>query len=447
MKHKLLFTLIALLVLTVSGTAHAVQQAGHRVNVVRVVSPGGIEAWLVSDHINPIINMRFSFRGGASLDPDGKQGLAHMVSATLDEGAGGLDSQTFQRRLEDLSVELRFNAGRDTFSGRLKTLSENRDQAFELLRLALTRPRFDDEPVARIRGQILAGLRRDLEDPDTVAGLALGRELFPDHPYGRPVKGLAETVKAITTDELKDFARQRLARDNLMIGVVGDIGQEELGRRLDEVFLGLPATSAPASIRDVQPQTSGRTKVIEMDIPQSAIAFAQKGLKRDDADFYPAYVLNHILGGGSFSSRLYEQIREQRGLAYSIGSYLYPLRHTGTIQGYGGTANERVGETLKVLKDLWGEMAERGVSAQELNDAKTYLIGSYPLRFTSSGGIAAILVSMQLENLGIDYLDRRNAMVEAVTLEDVNKLAGRLLDPENMVIVIVGDPQGVTSSP
>lgn len=447
MKRKLLLVLIALFALSAAGTSWADHGGDHTVNVVRVTSPGGIEAWLVSDHINPIINMRFAFKGGASLDPDGREGLAHMVSSLLDEGAGDLDSQSFQRRLEDLSVGLRFNAGRDSFSGRLKSLTENKDQAFELLRLALNEPRFDDEPVGRIRGQILAGLRRDLENPDAVAGRALSRELFPDHPYGRPVDGSAASIEAISIDDLKGFARKHLARDNLMIGVVGDIGPEELGRRLDAVFLSLPATSAPASIKDVEPQSSGRTKVIKMAIPQSTIAFAQRGVKRDDADFYPAYVLNHILGGGGFTSRLYEQIREKRGLAYSIGSFLYPLKHTATIQGYGGTANERVGETLEVLKGQWRDMAESGVSPEELNDAKTYLIGSYPLRFTSTGGIASILVSMQLENLGIDYLDRRNAFVEAVTLDDVNGLAKRLLEPDNMVIVIVGDPQGVTSSP
>ncbi len=444
MNLKVLFTALALLVLCVPGK---VLSDDHTVNVVRVVSPGGIEAWLVRDHINPIINMRIAFRGGAALDPVGKAGLAHMVSALLDEGADDMDSQSFQRRLEDLSVELRFNAGRDTFTGRLKTLSENKDQAFELFKAALIKPRFDAGPVERMRSQILAGLRRDSEDPDTVAGQALSRELFPNHPYARPLEGTPESIATIQVDDLREFTRQRLARDNLLIGVVGDIDGEELGRRLDEVFSGLPAVSKPVNVEEVQPQSAGRIKVVEMAIPQSAIAFAQKGLKRDDPDFFAGYVLNHILGGGGFTSRLYEEIREKRGLAYSIGSYLYPLRHAGLIQGYGGTANARVGETLKVLKSQWRAMAENGASATELQDAKTYLVGSYPLRFTSSGGIASILVSMQLENLGIDYLDRRNKMVEGVTLKAVNKLAKSLLDPANLVVVVVGTPDGVTSTP
>jgi zinc protease len=427
--------------------AQANHKPGHTVNVIQVLSPGGIEAWLVSDHLNPIINMRFAFRGGAALDPEGKEGLANMVSGLLDEGAGDLDSQAFQRRLEDLSVVLRFDANRDTFKGHVKTLSNNKNAAFALLKSAIGQPRFDDEPVNRIRSQILAGLRRSSQDPNAVAGLTLAKELFPNHPYGRPVEGTPESVKAISRPDLKAFVHKRLARDNLVIGVVGDIGPDELGRYLDQVFLSLPTSSRASNVKEAQPQTLGRTKVVEMAVPQSAIVFAQKGLKRDDPDFYKAYVLNHILGGGSFTSRLYNEIREKRGLAYSIGSYLYPTKRAGLLQGYGGTANKRVGETLKILKNEWRRMANKGVDAKTLRDAKTYLIGSYPLRFTSSGNIAAILVSMQLEELGIDFLDQRNSLINSVSLNDVNATAKKLLDPDNLVIVVVGSPEGVTSTP
>ncbi len=429
------------------GVAEANHKPGHKINVVKVLSPSGIEAWLVSDHLNPIINMHFAFRGGAALDPDGKEGLAYMVSGLLDEGAGDLDSQSFQRRLEDLSIVLRFDANRDTFRGRLKTLSKNRDQAFTMLRAAIVQPRFDEKTIYRIRSQILAGLRRSSQVPETVASLTLVKDLFPNHPYGRSVKGTTKSIRAITRTDLKVFKHERLARDNLIIGVVGDIKPDELGRRLDQIFLDLPATSKATNIKEAQPQISGRTKVIQMAVPQSAIVFAQKGLKRVDPDFYKAYVLNHILGGGGFTSRLYNEIREKRGLAYSIGSYLYPRRHAGLLQGYGGTANKRVGETLTVLKKEWRLMANKGVDAKTLIDAKTYLIGSYPLRFTSSGNIAAILVSMQLEDLGINFLDQRNSIISNISLEDINATAKKLLDPDNLVIVVVGTPEGVTSTP
>lgn len=391
--------------------------------------------------------MHFAFRGGAALDPNGKEGLAYMVSGLLDEGAGDLDSQAFQRRLENLSIVLRFDANLDTFKGRLKTLSYNKDEAFSLLKAAIGQPRFDKNSIERIRSQILAGLRRSSQDPGTVANLTLVKELFPNHPYGRPVKGTPESIKAISKTDLKVFKQERLGRDNLIIGVVGDIKPDELGHRLDEVFLNLPATSKASNIKEPQPQISGRTKVIQMAIPQSAIVFAQRGLKRNNPDFYKAYVLNHILGGGGFTSRLYNEIREKRGLAYSIGSYLYPKKHTGLLKGYGGTANRRVGETLEVLKNEWALMADKGIDAKTLSDAKTYLTGSYPLRFTSSENIAAILISMQLESLGIDFLDKRNSIISSISLKDVNATAQKLLDPNNLVIVVVGTPEGVTSTP
>jgi len=444
---KLVLFISLLMGLPPVGVAKANHKSGHTVNVVKVLSPSGIEAWLVRDHLNPIINMHFAFRGGSALDPGGKEGLAYMVSGLLDEGAGDLDSQLFQRRLEDLSIVLRFDASHDTFRGRLKTLSKNRNQAFTMLKEAIVEPRFDEKTIFRIRSQILAGLRRSSQDPETVASMTLAKELYPNHPYGRPVKGTAKSIKAITRTDLKAFKHERLARDNLIVGVVGDINPDELGRRLDQVFLDLPATSKATNIKEAQPQISGRTRVVKMAVPQSAIVFAQRGLKRIDPDFYKAYVLNHILGGGGFTSRLYNEIREKRGLAYSIGSYLYPRRYAGLLQGYGGTSNKRVGETLKVLKKEWRIMANKGVEAKTLSDAKTYLIGSYPLRFTSSENIAAIIVSMQLEDLGIDFLDQRNSIISNISLKDVNNTAKKLLDPDNLVIVVVGTPKGVTSTP
>ncbi len=425
--------------------AVAFAPAAGAVDVQRVTADG-IEAWLVEDHTNPIIAVGIAFRGGAALDPSGKEGLARMASALLDEGAGDLDSQAFQRRLEDLSIRLRFNAGLDTFGGGLRTLTENRDAAFDLLRLALTRPRFDAEPVARIRSQIESGIRQSAEDPGSVANERLFAALFPDHAYGRPVEGTLESIAAITADDLRGFVDRRLARDNLVIGVVGDITPEQLARLLQGTFGDLPATAAPAGVTDAAPATDGGTIVVEKPARQSAIVFAQRGLKRDDPDFYAATVLNHILGGGSFTSRLYDQVREKRGLAYSVHTSLAPLDHAAMIVGGAGTANERAAETVSVIREQWRLVAEGGVTADELADTKTYLTGSFPLRFTSSGRIARILVAMRLEELGIDYLDRRNGLIEAVTLDDVNRLAATLLDPDTLTFVVAGQPEGIAAT-
>ncbi|MBL6945185.1 MAG: insulinase family protein [Rhodospirillales bacterium] len=411
--------------------------------VQRVTSPGGIEAWLIEDHTNPIIAMRFAFRGGANLDPLGVEGLADLVSGLLDEGAGPLDSQAFQQRLEDLAITLRYDAGRDTFGGRLRTLTANRDTAFDLLTQSLTAPRFDAEPVERIRSQILANLRREAEDPDVIARRKLFASLFPDHPYGRPVSGTKESVAAISTEDLRGFVARRLAREGVAIGVVGDISPAQLGNALDDVFGGLPAKGTDWRVADTDAAQTGSVEVIEKQTPQSAIVFGQRGLKRDDADYYAAYVLNHILGGGGFTSRLYNEVREKRGLAYSVYSALYPMDFAGLIFGGSGTRNDRAGQTIDIVRAEWKRMASQGPSTEELTDARQFLTGSFALRFSSSARIASVLVAMQLDDLGIDYLERRNSLIDAVTLDDVRRVAGDLLDPDGLTFVVVGQPNGL----
>ena len=424
----------------------AAAQPATAVEVEKVVSPGGIEAWLVEDHSNPIVSLVLAFRGGGALDPQGQEGLAHLVSGLLDEGAGPLDSQAFQGRLEDLSITLRFVAGLDTFGGSLRTLTENLETAGELLRLALTEPRFDTEPVERIRSQNLVRLRRDTEDPKRIASERMRQLLFPGHPYGRPVNGTQESVGAIAVADLRRFVAERLARDLLTVAVVGDITPAALAAFLDRTFLGLPASAAPARVRDVVAQATGRTVVIERDLPQSVVNLSQPGIDRDDPDFYTAYVVNHILGGGGFSSRLYSEVREERGLAYSVYSYLSTRDHSSLVIGGVATANERVAESLDVILAEWARMAEAGPSAEELAAAKTFLTGSYPLRQTSTGRIASMLLAIQLEDLGIDYINRRNDFIDAVNLEDARRVARRLYDPGALTVVVVGRPDGLDSS-
>ena len=416
------------------------------IEVQRVVSPGGIEAWLVEDHSNPIISLDMTFRGGAALDPVGKEGLANLVSGLIDEGAGDLDSQAFQGRLQDLSIGLSFSTGLDTFSGDLKTLTENRDTAFELLRLALNEARFDEEPIARIRSQILAGLARDSENPRVIVRRTLNKMLFPEHAYGRPVSGTTESVTGLTVKDLRRFTAERFARDVLVVGVVGDITAKDLARLLDETFLGLPATAAPVDLTDTTPSGKGGVVVVEKDLPQSVVVFGHEGIERADPDYYTAYVVNYILGGGGFSSRLYKEIREKRGLAYSVYTYLNPLDRAALVVGGVATQNERVSESLDLIRAEWRRMAEDGPSEEELRDAKIYLTGSFPLRFSSSGRIAGMLIGMQLNHLGIDYLDRRNALIETVTLDDARRVARRLYDADKLTVIVVGRPEGVTAT-
>ena len=411
--------------------------------IQRVVSPGGIEAWLVEDHSVAVIAMRLAFRGGSAEDPPDRKGLANMAAGLLDEGAGDLDAQAFRADLENNSISLGFDDTRDFFMGHLKTLSANRDLAFDLMGLAVTKPRFDAEPIDRVRSAILARLKRQAGDPEFLAGRIWWRNAFPSEPYGWPTDGTLESVSKIDVADLRGFVGRRLARDNLVIGVVGDITAADLAPALDRMFGGLPARAQSIALEEVRPSAVGNIFVMDRQIPQSVVVFGEAGLKRDDPDYYAAFVMNHILGGGVFSSRLYKEVREKRGLAYSIYTYLNPLDEAGLIMGNVATENARVAETITTIRDVWRTMAETGATPKELSEAKSYLTGSFALQFDNTDQIARLLVSIQLDHLGIDYIDRRNGIIAAVTLQDVMRVARRVLDAKTLTFSVVGQPRGL----
>ena len=433
-KTGFVFCLLAMV--TISLPAHAT-----KIEVIK--SPGGLTAWLVHEPAIPIISLRLSFKGGGALDPEGQEGLANLVSGLLDEGAGELESLAFQTRLKELSIRLGFDADRDDFFVNLSTLSRNQDAAFELLKLALTAPRFDSGPVERVRQQVIVGLTRDLEDSRTIAGRNLFKTVFDGHPYWHSTDGSIDSVKSITSEDLGSFVRRRFARDNILISVVGDITGEALGPLLDRTLGDLPARAAPATVPKAEPNFTTDIKVIRRPVPQSTIYLGMPGIMRDDPDWYTAHLMNYVLGGGGLTSRLTEEVREKRGLAYSAYSYLLPYDHAGLYIGGAGTQNSRVVETLETIKAVFVRMRDQGISEQELQDAKTYINGSFPLRLTSSGRIAGLLLAMQRNNLGNDYLDRRADIYNRITREDVQRIAKRLLRPEMMYVVIVGDPEGL----
>ncbi len=411
-------------------------------NIQKVVSPKGIVGWLVEDHTLPLIAMKFGFRGGNAQDPAGKAGLAYFVSGMLDEGAGDIKSEAFQEKLQSLAIDMSFDASRDVMTGGIRTLTKNRDEAFRLLRLALTKPRMDEEPVERVREQILSIIEIDNENPENVAAEAWFHNVFAGHPYGKPAKGTPDTIKAITADDLKGYVKRNFARDNLYVTAVGDITADQFAKALDEVFGALPEKSELKTIPEAKWDLSQRRYVLPMAIPQTVVNFGQPGPKRKDKDFIPAYLLNYIVGGGGFSSILTDEVREKRGLAYSVYSYLYPFDHTGIFFGGVATQNSHVAESIDVIKKVLARVAENGPTTEELEDAKRYLTGSYALRFSSSVNIADMLLWIQIEHLGIDYVQKRNSLIEAVTLEDVKRVA-KLINPDELVMTIVGQPEGL----
>ena len=413
--------------------------------IERVVSPGGIEAWLVHESAVPLVAVEFAFVGGAIQDPPGKAGTAFMAASLLDEGAGDLDAKAFHERLERKAVELSFEVDRDALRGSLRTLTENRDEAFDDLRLALTAPRFDPAAVEIIRGQVLSLVRRGATSPTEMARLRWWQTAFADHPYGRPVNGTVESLPAITGEDLKAYAHRVLARENLKVAVVGDIDAEAVKLMLDRVFGALPAKAELAGVPTVAPRGLGRRVVVKLDVPQAVVTFGGAGIARKDPDFMAAYIVNHILGGGSFSSRLYREVREKRGLAYSVYDNLVWLNHAALFLGGTATRADRAGETLDVIEKEIRRLAEEGPTELELAKAKAYLNGSFALNLDSSAKIAALLVQLQLDEIGIDYFTRRPALIDAVTLDDARRVAKRLLDG-GLLVTVVGRPEGVAAS-
>ncbi len=408
--------------------------------IQQVVSPGGIEAWLVEDHSIPLMAMQFGFKGGATQDPKGKEGLADFLTAMLDEGAGDISSKEFQSQLDEYAIRIDFDASRDAFDGNLQTLTRNRDKAIELMHLALNKPRFGKDALERMRGQLLTGLKFAAKDPNKIASRTWFKTAYGDHPYARSVKGSQASIKSITSKDLETYRRKIFAKDTLKIGVVGDITASDLAIILDKVFGELAEKSDLKAIPEVTKITGATRKVITMDNPQSVAVFGHQGIKREDKDFIPAYVLNYILGGGGFASRLMTEVREKRGLAYSVYSYLYPLDHGALFLGGVATKNDALDKSLDVITSELKRLAEKGPSALELENAKRYLTGSYPLRFDTSSKIASQLLWIQMDDLGLDYIDTRNQKVEDVTHQQIKAVAKRLIQPDQLIITIVGNP-------
>jgi zinc protease len=413
--------------------------------IERVVSPGGIEAWLVHDTAVPVIALEFAVPGSADQDPADKPGLATLVASLLDESAGPYASNTFHDRLERKAIELSFHAGRDYLHGTLRMLKDNRDEAFDYLRLALTEPRFDAPDVERIRAQLISRVQRETTNPNDIANRNWWANAFPGHPYGRPVNGTVDSLPAITIDDLKSYTHRVLARDHLKIAVVGDIDAATVGKLLDKTFGGLPAKADLKPIPPVVPQGLGRRIVIQLDVPQAVVNFGAPGIARSDPDFMAGYIINHILGGGSFSSRLYREVREKRGLAYGISDSLLWLNHTALLVGSTATRADATGQTIEIIEREIKRLAAEGPTEEEFVKAKTYLKGAFALGLDTSNRIASQLLQMQLDNLGIDYIERRSAMIDAVTMADAKRVAKRLLDG-GLLLTVVGRPEGVTST-
>jgi zinc protease len=425
-------------------TAPAPSQAAAKIQ--HLISPGGIEAWFVQDATVPLVAMEYAFGGGATQDPADKSGVGNMVANLLDEGSGDLDSKTFHERLDRRAIELSFSSTRDYFRGSLRMLKDNTDEAFDLLRMSLTSPHFESADVERVRAQVLSGLRRDTSNPSALASRKFLEVAFGDHPYGRQANGTLESVPKINADDMKDYVRKVLAKDTLRIAVVGDIDPATLGKLLDRTFGTLPAKASLTPVPDIEAAKPPQRAFIPLDVPQTVVTFGGPGIKRHDPNFMAGYVVNHILGGGTLSSRLYHEVREKRGLAYSVYQSLLWMDHSAIFIGNTGTRADRAGETVDAIDKEIRRMAEDGPTQQELDEAKSYLKGSQMLALDTSSKLASALLQYQLDKLPIDYIEKRNAIVDAVTLDDAKKAAKRLWG-QGLLTVIVGRAPQAAAQP
>jgi zinc protease len=425
----------ALLLLPSSGA--------YAMKIQEVTSPGGIKAWLVEEHSVPLVAMRFAFEGGSTQDPIGKEGVANFIAGMMDEGAGDLNAQQFQERMESIAMRMSFDDGRDSFYGSFETLTQHRDEAIALLGLALTKPRFDADAADRVRAQLHASLTYAARDPNRVASEQWSALAFAGHPYGRPANGTPQTLDAIKSEDLRTFWKKNFARSNLRVVAVGDIDAATLAKALDTIFGGLPAKAELVAVPDTIPKATERVKIIDMAVPQSVARFGLPAMPRKDRVFIPAYVLNTIIGGGVMSSRLWEEVREKRGLAYSVNSSIQPMRHTSIFAGGVATKNEEIAQSLDLIRGELKRIAADGPTDTEIVNAKSYLTGSFALGFDSNAKIANQLLWIWQEELGMSYVETRNQQINAVSLEDMKRAAKRLFDSQELIITIVGRPKGM----
>ncbi|NVK62343.1 MAG: insulinase family protein, partial [Rhodobacteraceae bacterium] len=373
------------------------------IDIQQVETPLGFKAWLVEEPSIPFTSLQIRFRGGTSLDAPGKRGATNLMVGLLEEGAGELDARGFAEAREQLAASFDYDASADAVSVSARFLSENRDAAVELLRESLVNPRFDQDAIDRVREQVLSGIRSDAMDPDAIASATFDAMVFGDHPYGSDPQGTEQSVTALGRDDMIAAHDATMTRDRVYIAAAGDITPEELSALIDRLLGDLPETGS-ALPPDVAAETTAGTTVVPFDTPQSVAVFGHEGLAIDDPDFIAAYVMNTILGGGSFESRLMNEVREKRGLTYGVYSYLAGMDHAELLMGRVASANDRIAEAISVIRDEWAKMASEGVTEQELEQTKTYLTGAYPLRFDGNGTIARILVGMQMDGLPADYI-------------------------------------------
>jgi zinc protease len=436
MKARLLTGLVFALLALMPGAWISGAQAAD----IKPIDLGkNVEVWFSEDHTVPIIAFNISLPAGSGYDPASKAGLAAFAAALIDEGAGNMDARAFHGALADHAIQFRAAADRDNLVISVVTLRENAPLAMHLVQMALIHPRFDAEAVTRVRAQMIQAIQQGDSQPPTLARRVFSKDFFNGHAYGHSADGDVKSISGISTEDLRNFARTHWVKAGLQIAVAGDISQPAAQKLLAQTFQPLLG-ALPAPVPDIGKLGDPGIHVLEMPVPQPTIMFGLPGIMRADPDYIPGYVANYILGGGGFSSRLTAEVRVKRGLTYGISTSLTAYRKASIMVGSVATRADAVRQTIQVVKDTLADFAATGPTQSELDDAKTFLTGSFPLAFASNAGIAAQLGTFQRQGLDSGYVARRNALIQAVSLDDVKRVSKRLFDPARLTVVVAGTP-------
>ena len=410
--------------------------------VVEITAPkSGIKAYWMAEKSNPIVSMSFIFAGSGSIQDD-KKGTANFTAAMMTEGNDELSSNDFKEKLEEYAISIAFSANKDDFVGSMVTLKENLPLAADLLHKALVAPRMDENDFVRTKGQLLQSLDYMMEKPQYRLKKKVNQEVFGSHAYAYDVIGVTSDVKGISVADMRSFMANKLTKDRVYVGIAGDITQTEAEELIDNVFADLPEKGNDKKLEVPNIDFSARVVNVEdNELAQVLTTIIAPSVARLDRDFYPLYVANYVFGGAGLSSRVNKAAREKEGLTYGAHTSMSLLHKAPLLVGGFSTTPQNFEQMSKIFADEWQKMGNEGISNDELAAAKNYLINSYNLRFADIGTLSSILVSMQRENLGIDFLQKRNLYVEQVTLERVNQVAKQYFVSENLVMVNMGNIQ------
>jgi zinc protease len=429
----LLFLLLSLLI----PLREAVLLAMPRVE--RIVLPNQLVLLVGEEHSLPLVTLRLLMDSGSRRDPGGKEGLANLTAKGLLLGTSTHSVTAFSEALDFMGASLNSRAGRDNTTLGLRVLKRDLDKGFDLFMEAVIQPTFPQEEIQRQVEKTLAAIQSEEDRPGRIAGKAFQRTLFSNNPYGHPVKGTKESLSHITREALLQFHKTYYHPNNAILAVVGDITIEEVRAKLIPRLSQWPMGKIPDEHFTATFTKGPKTVRMARNISQANIILGHKGMSRKNPDYYAATVMNYILGGGGFGSRLFEEIRVKRGLAYSVASSFDRGKYPGSFQISLQTKNASAQEAISLVRREMERIRREPVSEEELDKAKKYLIGSFPLRLDTQAKLARFITQVEYHDLGFDYCQKYPSYINAVTGEDVLRVAKSYLDPEKAILVVVAN--------